>query len=72
MKTLNLTPFLFLCFILNSCQSKPEIQHKINHNYTIQNYKLDDDEIERRKIADTIAKDTIVKKKEIDTLLIQK
>ncbi len=51
MKNLNLTLFLFLSFTLFSCHSKPEIkeQQQTRSEYTIQNYKLDDDELAKRK-----------------------
>lgn len=72
MKNINLTQLLFLCFILNSCQSKPEVKPRPIINATIQNYKLDDDEIERRKIADSLAKENKLKEKKIDTLISKK
>jgi hypothetical protein len=60
MKKLNLIQLPLLCFILFSCHSKPEIKEQPlkqpRVDYAIQNYKLDDDEIARRK------KDTLVKK----------
>lgn len=73
MKKLNLTQFLFLCFILFSCQSKPEKKEtkQATFEYTIQNYKLDDDEIARRK-KDTLAKETTVKEEKNDSLLSKK
>lgn len=72
MKNHNLTQLFFLCFIINSCQSKPEIKPKPIVNYTIQNYKLDDDEMERRKNADSLAKKNNLKERKIDTLLTVK
>jgi hypothetical protein len=60
MKKFNLIQLPLLCFILFSCHSKPEIKEQplkqTRVDYAIQNYKLDDDEIARRK------KDTLVKK----------
>lgn len=64
MKKLNLIQFLFLCFTLFSCHSKPEIkeqQHRVE--YTIQNYKLDDDELAKRKTEADKADKPIKEKK---------
>lgn len=50
MKKINLIQFLILCFILLSCHSKPEIkEQRPQVEFTIQNYKLDDDELAKRK-----------------------
>ncbi|WP_269225521.1 hypothetical protein [Flavobacterium eburneipallidum] len=61
MKKLNFSLAIPFVLALFSCQSKPEKQAVVPENYTIQNYKLDDDEIARRKALDTIEKteDTI-------------
>lgn len=67
MKKLNLIQLPLLCFILFSCHSKTEIKEQPRIDYTIQNYKLDDDEIARRK-KDTLAKKTIVKIEKRDSL----
>lgn len=68
MKNQYLTSFFFLLFILNSCQSKPEVKQKPIINYTIQNYKLDDDEMEKRRLADSLAKETHSIKQKTDSL----
>ncbi|MBC7848060.1 MAG: hypothetical protein H7Y10_16380 [Flavobacterium sp.] len=64
MKILNLIQFQFLCHILLSCHSKPEIKKQQPRvEYTIQNYKLDDDELAKRKIeASKVDKPTKEKK----------
>lgn len=69
MKKFNLPQLFLLCLIINSCQSKPEVKQKPIINYTIQNYKLDDDEMERRKNADSLAKKNNLKERKMDTLL---
>jgi hypothetical protein len=67
MKNLNLTLFLFLIFTLFSCHSKPEIkeqeQQQTRNEYTIQNYKLDDDELAKRKTEATKIEKPIKEKK---------
>jgi molecular chaperone DnaK (HSP70) len=54
MKNLNLTIMIILCLNLYSCVSKPEKKETIERkehsiNYTMPNYKLDDDELEKRR-----------------------
>lgn len=44
MKNLSLIRFLFLCFILFSCQPKKEKKQPIIYNNSNQNYKYDDDD----------------------------
>jgi len=64
MKKINLIQFLFLCFILLSCHSKPEIKEQQPRvEFTIQNYKLDDDELAKRKIEVEKANKPIKEKK---------
>jgi hypothetical protein len=72
MKNLTLIQLTLICFILNSCQSKTEIKPKPVENYAIQHYKLDDDEMEKRKIADSLAKETNLKERKIDSLINKK
>ncbi|SHG96152.1 hypothetical protein SAMN05443549_10948 [Flavobacterium fluvii] len=66
MKKHNLIQFVFFCFILFSCHSKPEIKEQPRVEYTIQNYKLDDDELARRKTEATKA-DKPIKEKKLST-----
>jgi PBP1b-binding outer membrane lipoprotein LpoB len=65
MKNLNLILFLFLSLFLFSCHSKPEIkeQQQTRNEYTIQNYKLDDDELAKRKTEAAKIDEPIKKKK---------
>jgi hypothetical protein len=64
MKNLNLLQFLLLCFILFSCNSKPEIKEpQPRVEFTIQNYKLDDDELAKRKIEADKTNKPVKKKK---------
>jgi hypothetical protein len=49
MNKLNLIRFLFLCFILNSCQPKKEKKQPVIFNNGIQNYKYDDDQLVKKK-----------------------
>lgn len=68
MKNLNLILlFLFLSLSLFSCHSKPEIkeqeQRQTRNEYTIQNYKLDDDELANKKTEATKINNSIKEKK---------
>jgi hypothetical protein len=66
MKNLNLILlFLFLSLSLFSCHSKPEVkeQQQTRNEYTIQNYKLDDDELAKRKTEATKREKPIKEKK---------
>jgi hypothetical protein len=48
---------------LFSCHSKPEKKEQRRVEYTIQNYKMDDDELTRRKTETTKADKPIKEKK---------
>jgi hypothetical protein len=63
MKKHNLIRLLFLSCVLFSCQPKKE-KKQPEVNYTIQNYKLDDDPVTNKKTEDSKDKrDTITLRK---------
>ena len=60
MKKLNLIRFLFLSYILFSCQPKKEKKQPIIYNNSYQNYKYDDDELVKKNTKDSKKKNTIL------------
>jgi hypothetical protein len=55
MNRLNLSTLLILCFLLLSCKPKTEKKQPPIYNST-QNYKFDDDEIQKRNTKDSLKK----------------